>query len=97
VDGRFSGVRRETGTYIEGSVLETGRGPRRDEVIGGWRELHEDLHNLYYSPNIIKTVKSRRMRWAEHIARIGTKMNAYRILVGKSEGMRLVGRRRHGW
>jgi hypothetical protein len=60
-------------------------GPKRDEVIGGWRKLHnEDLHNLYYSSSIIRIIKSRRMRWAGHVARVGVK-NAYRILVGKPE------------
>jgi hypothetical protein len=55
-------------------------------VIGGWRKLHnEELHNLYFSPSIIRMMKSRRMRWAGHVARMGEKMNAYRILVGKPE------------
>jgi hypothetical protein len=61
-------------------------GPKRDENAGGWRKLHnEELHNLYSSPNIIRVIKSRRMRWAEHEARMGEKRNAYRILVGKPE------------
>jgi hypothetical protein len=59
-------------------------GPKRDEVTGGWRKLHnEELHNLYSSPNIIRMIKSRRMRWAVKIARMVTKRNPYRILVGK--------------
>jgi hypothetical protein len=62
--------------------------PKRD-----WRKLHnEDLHNLYSSPNIIRIIKSRRMRWAGHEARVREKRNAYRILVGKPEGKRLLGR-----
>jgi hypothetical protein len=56
-------------------------GPRRDEVTGDWRKLHnEELHNLYSSPNIIRMIKSRRMRWTGHVALIGGKNNAYRTL-----------------
>jgi hypothetical protein len=55
-------------------------------VIGGWRKLHnEELHNLYCSPSIIKIIRSRRMRWAGHVARMGKKVSAYRIVVGKPE------------
>jgi hypothetical protein len=58
-------------------------GPKRDEVTGGLRKLHnEELHNLYSSPSIIRMIQSRRMRWAGHVARMGEKRNAYRILVG---------------
>jgi hypothetical protein len=71
-------------------------GPKRDEVIGGWRKLHnEELRYLYSSPCIIRMIKSRRMRWTRHVARMGEKRNAYRILVGKPEGKRPPGRRRH--
>jgi hypothetical protein len=69
--------------------LRTGRifGPKRDEVIGGWRELHnEELHGLYSSPSIIRVVKARRMRWAGHVAHLGEVRGAYNILVGKPEG-----------
>jgi hypothetical protein len=67
-------------------------------VIGGWRKLHnEELHNLYCSPSIIIMIKSRRMRGAGHVARMGKKRNAYRILVGKSEGKRPLGRPRCKW
>jgi hypothetical protein len=70
-------------------------GPKRDEVIGGWRKLHnEELHNLYCSPSIIRMIKTRRMRWAGHVVHIGGKRNAYRILVGKPEGKRPLGRPR---
>jgi hypothetical protein len=56
--------------------------PKRGDVIGGWRKLHnEELHNLYCSPSIIRMTKSRRMRWAEHVGRMGAKRNKYRILV----------------
>jgi hypothetical protein len=59
---------------------------KRDEVTGGWRRLHhEKLQNLYSSPSIIRMIKSRRMRWAGHAARMGGKRNEYRILVGKPE------------
>jgi hypothetical protein len=60
--------------------------PKRDGVTGGWRKLHnEELHNLYYSQNIIRIIQSRRMRWAGHVARMGEKRNVYRLLVGKPE------------
>jgi hypothetical protein len=70
---------------------------KRDEVIGGWRKLHNELHNLYCSPSIIRIIKSRRMRWTGHVAGVGKKMSAYRILVGKPEGMRQLGRPRRRW
>jgi hypothetical protein len=61
-------------------------GPKRNEETGGWRELHnEELHNLYSSPSIIRVVKSRRMIWETHVARMEEKRNGYRILVGKPE------------
>jgi hypothetical protein len=64
-------------------------GPKRDEVRGGWRKLHNaELRNFYSSPSIIRMIKSRRMRWAGHVARMGEKRNGYRILVGKPEGKR---------
>jgi hypothetical protein len=69
--------------------------PKRDEVTGDWRKLqNEELHSLYWSPNIIRMIKSKRMRWAGHVARMGETRNAYRILVGKSEGKRPLGRPR---
>jgi transcription termination factor 2 len=73
--------------------------PKRDEDTGGWRKLHnEELHKLYSSPSIIRIIKSRRMRWAGHVARMGEKKkNAYRILVGKPEGKRPLGRPRRRW
>jgi hypothetical protein len=73
-------------------------GPKRDEVTRGWRKLHnEELHNLYSSLSLISMVKSRRMRWAGHVARMGEKRNAYRILVGNPEGKRLLGRIKRRW
>jgi hypothetical protein len=73
-------------------------GPKRDEVLGGWRKLHNGrLHNLYSSRNIIRMMKLGRMRWAGHVVRIGEKRNSCRILVGKPEGRRPVGRPRSRW
>jgi hypothetical protein len=64
---------------FENRVLRRIFGPRRDEMTGEWRKLHnEELHNLYSSPSIIRTIKLRRMRWAGHVARMGEKRNAYR-------------------
>jgi hypothetical protein len=83
---------------FENRVLRRIFGPKRDEVTGGWRELHnEELHNLYSSPSIIRVIKSRRMRWAGIAARMGEKRNAYRILVGKPEGKRPLGKPRRRW
>jgi hypothetical protein len=67
-------------------------------VTGEWRKLHnEELRDLYSSPSIIRIIKSRRMRWAGHVARIREKRNAYRLLVGKPEGKRPLGRPRRRW
>jgi hypothetical protein len=72
---------------FENRVLRRIFGPKRDGVTGGWRKLHnQELHNLYSSPSIIRIIKSRRMRWAEHVAWMGGKRNVYRLLVGKSDG-----------
>jgi hypothetical protein len=72
--------------------------PKRFEVTGGWRKLHnEELRNLYSSPSIIRIIKSRRMEWAGHLALMGEKRNASRLLVGMSEGKRPLGRPRHKW
>jgi hypothetical protein len=71
---------------FENRVLRRIFGPKRDEVTGSWRKLHnEDLHNVYSSPNIIRKIKSRRIGWTGHVERIGKKRNAYRIMVGKPE------------
>ena len=73
-------------------------GPRRDEVTGEWRRLHnEELNDLHTSPNIVRVIKSRRMRWAGHVTRMGEERGAYRVLVGKPEGKRTLGRRRRRW
>jgi hypothetical protein len=78
-------------------VLKRIFGPKTDEVTGEWRKLHnEELHDLYSSPSIIRIIKARRTRWAGHVARMGEKRNAYRLLVGKPEG-RTLGRPRCRW
>jgi hypothetical protein len=80
---------------FENRVLRRISGPKRDEMTGGWRKLHnEELRNLYSSPSIIRMIKSRRMRWAGHVARMMEKQNAYRVFVGKKEGKILLGRPR---
>jgi hypothetical protein len=74
-------------SVFEKRVLRRIFGPKKNEMIGGWRKLHnEEFHNLYFLPSIIRMIKSMRMRWAGHVARMGEKRNAYRILVGKPEG-----------
>jgi hypothetical protein len=80
---------------FENMVLRIIFGPKRDEVTGEWRKLHnEELHIFYSSPNIIRQIKSRRMRWAGHVARIGEESNMYGVLMGKAEGKRPLGRPR---
>jgi hypothetical protein len=79
-------------------VLRGISGPKRDEVTGEWRKLHnEELHDLYSSPGIIRILKARRIRWAGHVARMGEKRNAYRLLVGMPGGRRPLGRSRRRW
>jgi hypothetical protein len=83
---------------FENRVLRGIFGPKRDEVTGEWRKLHNgDLHKLCSSPDIIRQVKSRRMRLAGHVARMGEGGNMYRILVGNPEGKRPLGRPRRRW
>jgi hypothetical protein len=83
---------------FENRVLRRIFGPKRDEVTGQWRKLHnEELHNLYSSAAIIRQVKSRRMRWAGHVARMGEEKKVYKVLVGKPEGKRPLGRPRRRW
>jgi len=83
---------------FENRVLRRIFEPKRDEVKGEWRKLHNDeLNDLYSSPNIVRVVKSRRMRWAGHVARMGERRDVYRVLVGKPEGKRPLGRTRHRW
>jgi hypothetical protein len=83
---------------FENRVLRRIFGPKRDEVTGEWRKLHnEELHNLYSSPDVIKQVKSRRVRWAGHVARMGEERKVYKVLMGKPEGKRPLGRPRRRW
>jgi hypothetical protein len=83
---------------FENMVLRRIFGPRRDEVTGEWRRLHnEELNGLYPSPNIVRVIKWRRMRWAEHVARTGEVRVVYRFLVEKPEGKRPLGRPRRRW
>jgi hypothetical protein len=83
---------------FENRVLRRIFGLKRDGVTGGWRKLHnEELHDLCSSPSIIGIIKSRRMRWTGHVARMGGKRNVYRLLLGKPEGKRPLGRPRHRW
>jgi hypothetical protein len=80
---------------FENRVLRRIFGPKRDEVTGEWRRLHnEELNDLYSSPTIIRVIKSRRMRWVGHVARMGEGRDIYRILVGRPEGRRPLGRPR---
>jgi hypothetical protein len=85
----------EGGKEAEGvlnMVLRRIFGPRRDEVTREWRRLHnEELNDLYSSPNIVRMIKSRRMRWAGHVACMGEERAVYRVLVGNPEGKRPLG------
>jgi len=83
---------------FENMVLRRIFRPRRDEVTGEWRRLHnEALNDLYSSPNIVRVIKSRRMRWAGLVARVGEERVVYRVLVGKQEGKRPLGRPMRRW
>jgi hypothetical protein len=83
---------------FENRVLGRIFGPKRDEVTGGWRKLHnEELHGLYSSPSIVRVIKARRMRWAGYVGRRGEVRGAYNILVGRPEGRRPLGRPRRRW
>jgi hypothetical protein len=83
---------------FENRVLRRIFGPKKDGVTGEWRKLHnEELLILYSSPNIIRQIKSRRMRWTEHVARMGEESKVYRVLMGKPEGKRPLGRPRRRW
>jgi hypothetical protein len=82
---------------FENRVLRKISGPKREED-GSWRKLHNDeLHSLYSSPNIVRMIKSRRMRWAGHVARMGERSAVYRVSVGRPEGKRPLGRPSRRW
>jgi hypothetical protein len=83
---------------FENRVLRRIFGPKRDEVTGEWRRLHnKELYAVYFSPNIVRVIKSRRLRWTGHVARMGERRGAYRALEGKPEGRRPLGRPRRRW
>jgi len=83
---------------FENMVMRRIFGPRRDEVTEEWSRLHnEELNNLYSSPNIVQVIKSRRMRWAGHVARLCEEKGVYRVLMGEPEGRRPLGRPRRRW
>jgi hypothetical protein len=83
---------------FDNRVLRGVFGPKRDQVTGEWRKLHnEEINGLYSLPNIVRVVKSRRMRWAGHVARMGEGTGVHRVLAGKPEGKRSLGRPRHRW
>ena len=83
---------------FENRVLWRVFGPKRDETTGEWRKLHnEELSDLYSLPNIVRVVKSRRMRWTGHVTRMGEGKGVHRVLVGKPEGKRPLGRPRRRW
>jgi hypothetical protein len=82
---------------FENRVLRRVSGPKRDDVTGEWRKLHNELSDLYSLPNIVRVVKSRRMRWAGQVARMGEGRGMHRVRVGKPEGKRPLGRPRHRW
>jgi len=92
-------LRQERKLRVSGNmVLRRIFGPRRDEITGEWRRLHiEELNDLYSSPNIVRVIKSRRMRWAGHVARMGEESGVYRVFVGKPKGKRPLGRPRRRW
>jgi hypothetical protein len=107
VEARRRNTIKSSGTYFFDHQFETyncltkvwcSTAPKRDEVTGEWRRLYnKELYALYSSPNIIRMIKSRRLRWAEHVARIGERRGAYRALAGKPEGRRPLGRPRRRW
>ena len=82
---------------FENRVLRRIFGPKRDEVTREWRKLRDELNDLYSSPNIVRVIKSRRIRWAGHVARMGERRGGYRVLVRKPEGKRPLGRPRRRW
>ena len=83
---------------FENRVLRRIFGPKRDKGTGEWKKLHnEELNDLYSSPSIVWVIKSRRMRWAGHVARMGERKGVYKILVGKPEGEGLLGRPKRRW
>jgi hypothetical protein len=94
VGGNDRNKEHRLGVFLN-TLLRRIFGPKNDEVTGEWRKLHnEEFHDLYSSPSIIRLMKARRIIWAGHVARMGEKRNAYRLLVGKPEGRKRLGRPR---
>jgi len=82
---------------FENRVLRKIFGPKRDKVTGVWRKLLEELNDLYSSPNILRVIKSRRLRWAGHVASMGKRRGIYRVLVGKTDEKKTLGSPRRRW
>ena len=83
---------------LENRVLRRIFGPKRDEVTGEWRKLHnKELNDMYSLPDIVRMIKKRRMRWARYVARMEERITVYRVLVGKPEGKRPLWRPRRRW
>jgi hypothetical protein len=82
---------------FENRVLMRTFGPKRDKETREWRKLHNELNDLYSSPSIVRVIESRRMTWVGHMARMGKRRGVYRVLVGKPEGKRPLGRPRNKW
>ena len=83
---------------LQNRVLRILLGPKKGEVRGEWRRMHnEELNDLYSSSNIVRMIKSRRMKWAGHLTHMGERRDVYRVLVGKPEGKRPLGRPRRRW
>jgi hypothetical protein len=99
VKHNIEGLREERRLRVfENRVLRRIFGPKRNEVTGEWKKLHnEELNNLYFSPNIVRVIKSGKMRLAGHVARMGEGRGVYGVLVGKPEGRRSLGRPKHRW
>ena len=97
-EGKSLTLREEGKLRVFENMVLRRFGPRSDEVTGEWRRLHnEERSDLYSSPNIVRVIKSRRMRWAGHVARMGEERGAYRVLVGRPEGKRQLGRPTRRW
>ena len=97
-EGKSLTLREEGKLRVFENMVLRRFGPRSDEVTGEWRRLHnEELNDLYSSPNIVRVIKLKRMRWAGHVGCMGEERGVYRILVGKPEGRRPLGRPRRRW